>query len=102
MKIAGHKTNSMYRRYLIVDEDELGQAQEQQQAFLKNQTAARNVSRSEPGLESMLIRTVSGTVKGFLGLKMSLELSPDMQVVACRGGRSRTRTCDLSHVRRAL
>jgi hypothetical protein len=38
-----HKTNSMYRRYRIVDEDELRQAQEQQQAFLKNQTAARKV-----------------------------------------------------------
>ena len=35
MKITGHKTNSMYRRYRIVDEDELRQAQEQQQAFLK-------------------------------------------------------------------
>jgi hypothetical protein len=43
MKITGHKTNSMYRRYRIVDEDELRQAQEQQQAFLKNQTAARKV-----------------------------------------------------------
>jgi integrase len=43
MKITGHKTNSMYRRYRIVDEDELRQAQEQQQAFLKNQTGARKV-----------------------------------------------------------
>jgi len=43
MKITGHKTNSMYRRYWIIDEDELRQAQEQQQAFLKNQTAARKV-----------------------------------------------------------
>jgi integrase len=43
MKITGHKTNSMYRRYRIVDEDELRQAQEMQQAFLKNQTAVRKV-----------------------------------------------------------
>jgi len=43
MKITGHKTNSMYRRYRIVDEDELRQAQEQQQAFLKNQAATRKV-----------------------------------------------------------
>jgi integrase len=43
MRITGHKTNSMYRRYRIVDEDELRQAQEQQQAFLKNQTTARKV-----------------------------------------------------------
>jgi hypothetical protein len=34
MKITGDKTNSMYRRYRIVDEDELRQAQEQQQAYL--------------------------------------------------------------------
>jgi integrase len=43
MRITGHKTNSMYRRYRIIDEDELRQAQEQQQAFLKNQGAARKV-----------------------------------------------------------
>ena len=30
MKITGHRTNSMYRRYRIVDEDELRLAQEQQ------------------------------------------------------------------------
>ena len=49
MKITGHKTNSMYRRYRIVDEDELRQAQEQQQAFLKNQTAARKVVQLRTG-----------------------------------------------------
>ena len=43
MKITGHKTNSMYRRYRIVDEDELRQAQEMQQAFLKSQAGARKV-----------------------------------------------------------
>jgi integrase len=43
MKITGHKTNSMYRRYRIVDEDELRQAQEKQQAFLQSQAAARKV-----------------------------------------------------------
>jgi len=42
MKITGHKTNSMYRRYRIVDEDELRQAQEQE-AFLKNREGARKV-----------------------------------------------------------
>ena len=41
MKITGHKTNSMYRRYRIVDEDELREAQEQQQAFLKNLAKAK-------------------------------------------------------------
>ena len=43
MKITGHKTNAMYRRYRIVDEEELRQAQEQQQAFLKNREGARKV-----------------------------------------------------------
>ena len=47
MKITGNK--SMYRRYRIVDEDELRQAQEQQQAFLKNQRLG-GLSPSEPGL----------------------------------------------------
>jgi len=49
MKITGHKTNSMYRRYRIVDEDELRQAQEQQQAFLKNQATARKVVQLRTG-----------------------------------------------------
>ena len=43
MKITGHKTNSMYRRYRIVDEDELRQAQEQQQAYLQSQMQTRKV-----------------------------------------------------------
>jgi integrase len=43
MKITGHKTNSMYRRYRIVDEDELRQAQEQQQAYLQSQIQTRKV-----------------------------------------------------------
>ncbi|WP_176692333.1 tyrosine-type recombinase/integrase, partial [Liquorilactobacillus vini] len=34
MKITGHKTNSMYRRYRIVDEDEIRQALDQTQAHL--------------------------------------------------------------------
>jgi hypothetical protein len=38
----------------------------------------------------MFSRTVSGTVKGFSGLKMGLELSPDMQVVEFYGGGSET------------
>jgi hypothetical protein len=50
MKITGHKTNSMYRRYRIVDEDELRQAQEQQQAYLQSQIQTRRLSRLEPGL----------------------------------------------------
>jgi len=37
MKITGHKTNSMYRRYRIVDEDELREAQEKLQAHLREQ-----------------------------------------------------------------
>jgi hypothetical protein len=41
MKITGHKTNSVYRRYRIVDEDELREAQEHQQAFLKNLATAK-------------------------------------------------------------
>jgi hypothetical protein len=43
MRITAHKTNSMYGCYRIVDEHELRQAQEQQQAFLKNQTIATKV-----------------------------------------------------------
>ena len=38
MKITGHKTNSVYRRYRIVDEDELREAQEQQQVQLRTGT----------------------------------------------------------------
>ncbi len=37
MKITGHKTNSMYRRYRIVDENELREAQEKLQAHLEEQ-----------------------------------------------------------------
>lgn len=37
MKITGHKTNSMYRRYRIVDEDELREAQERLQGHLAEQ-----------------------------------------------------------------
>ncbi len=33
----------MYRRYRIVDEDELRQAQEQQQAYLQGQIQTRKV-----------------------------------------------------------
>ena len=38
-KITGDKTNSMYRRYRNVDEDELREVQERRQAFPKNQVA---------------------------------------------------------------
>ena len=34
MKITGHKTPSMYRRYRIVDESELREAQEKMQQYL--------------------------------------------------------------------
>jgi len=37
MKITGHKTNSMYRRYRIVDEDELREAQQRMQSHLETQ-----------------------------------------------------------------
>jgi len=43
MKITGHKTNSMYRRYRIVDEDELREAQEKLQAYLGEQSKAPRV-----------------------------------------------------------
>ncbi len=43
MKITGHKTNSMYRRYRIVDEDELREAQERLQAHLEKQSNAPRV-----------------------------------------------------------
>jgi len=43
MKITGHKTNSMYRRYRIVDEDELRVAQEKLQAHLAEQSKAPKV-----------------------------------------------------------
>jgi hypothetical protein len=49
MKITGHKTNSMYRRYRIVDEDELRQAQEKQQAFLATQARVRKVAPLRTG-----------------------------------------------------
>ncbi len=43
MKITGHKTNSMYRRYRIVDEDELREAQEKLQAHLEKQSKTPRV-----------------------------------------------------------
>lgn len=43
MKITGHKTNSMYRRYRIVDEDELREAQEKLQAHLGEQSKTPRV-----------------------------------------------------------
>jgi len=44
MKITGHKTNSMYRRYRIVDEDELREAQEKLQAHLAEQSKTSKVA----------------------------------------------------------
>ncbi|MFQ5917359.1 MAG: tyrosine-type recombinase/integrase [Candidatus Binatia bacterium] len=44
MKITGHKTNSMYRRYRIVDEDELRVAQEKLQAHLAEQSKTSKVA----------------------------------------------------------
>ena len=43
MKITGHKTNSMYRRYRIVDENELREAQEKLQNYLATQENASKV-----------------------------------------------------------
>ena len=54
MKITGHKTNSMYRRYRIVDEDELRQAQERQQAYLQSQMQQERLSRLELDLGNVL------------------------------------------------
>ena len=44
MKITCHKTNSMYRRYRIIDEDELRDAQEKLQAHLQEQSKASTVA----------------------------------------------------------
>ncbi len=44
MKITGHKTNSMYRRYRIVDESELREAQEKMQSHLKSQANRSKVA----------------------------------------------------------
>ncbi len=44
MKITGHKTNSMYRRYRIVDESELREAQERLQSHLKSQVRKSKVA----------------------------------------------------------
>ncbi|MGH7774319.1 MAG: tyrosine-type recombinase/integrase [Candidatus Binatia bacterium] len=44
MKITGHKTTSMYRRYRIVDENELREAQERLQRHLATQLKASVVS----------------------------------------------------------
>lgn len=43
MKITGHKTNSMYRRYRIVDENELREAQEKLQGHLEEQPKSSTV-----------------------------------------------------------
>jgi integrase len=45
MKITGHKTNSMYRRYRIVDENELREAQERLQGHLAEQPRSQTVVR---------------------------------------------------------
>ena len=52
MKITGHLTTSMYRRYRIVSEDELQQAQNQQQAFLETQAKVRKVVPLKTGTEN--------------------------------------------------
>ncbi len=44
MKITGHKTNSMYRRYRIVDESELRDAQEKMQNHLQSQAKKSKVA----------------------------------------------------------
>ena len=44
MKITGHKTNPMYRRYRIVDESELREAQERMQSYLKSQEKRSKVA----------------------------------------------------------
>ena len=41
MRITGHKTASMYRRYRIVDERDLKEATESFQAYLKTQPKTR-------------------------------------------------------------
>jgi hypothetical protein len=41
MKITGHKTASMYRRYRIIDEAELREAQQQMQRHLKAQSKSK-------------------------------------------------------------
>jgi len=45
MKLTGHKTNSMYRRYRIVDERDLREATEKMQAHLNEQPTAPRVVR---------------------------------------------------------
>ena len=44
MKITGHKTASMYRRYRIVDENELRDAQQKMQRLTKTQTESKIVA----------------------------------------------------------
>lgn len=44
MKITGHKTNSMYRRYRVCDESELREAQERMQSHLKTQAKRSKVA----------------------------------------------------------
>jgi integrase len=41
MKITGHKTPSMYRRYRIIDENELREAQDKMQRHLETQTQSK-------------------------------------------------------------
>ena len=43
MKITGHKTESMYRRYRIVDERDMKEATEKMQAHLAEQATAQPV-----------------------------------------------------------
>jgi integrase len=43
MKLSGHKTNSVYRRYDIIDENDLRESMAQVQRYLKRQTGQSNV-----------------------------------------------------------
>ena len=72
-----------------------------QQFFAKKQAVRKVVPLKDGDLGNL---DTDGGLYGdrVFGFRMDLEISPDMQVVDFHGGRSRTRTYDLSHVRRAL
>ena len=58
MKITGHKTESMYRRYRIVDERDIKEATERMQAHL-----AEQVKPQQPVIVPIIINPGIGTVR---------------------------------------
>ena len=72
MRITGHETNGVHGCYRIIDEDEFRQAQDEQQAFIMYQTAAKKACPAQNRDSGNVHTDIGGTVTGKLGLKHKL------------------------------